>query len=134
MPTERILRGVAHDLAHHAQSALGWLHPHLGQACREAGGRETTVKLLAPEPYPNGLPDREPLRLALAAMRGWFIDLLSRLGCDAASIEPATLDFRCRANDDYDSAVRVSLTTRRGKTYTVTSGFFGGGPSWPLQR
>ena len=31
MPKSAVMNGVAHDIAHHAQSGLSWLYPHLAK-------------------------------------------------------------------------------------------------------
>lgn len=68
MPTQRALSGAAHDLAHHAASGLSYLSPYLGQALRDAHIPTTTVHLLQPDPYPPGMADVPPRRLALQAL------------------------------------------------------------------
>ena len=134
MPTERILRGVAHDLGRHARSNyLGGLYPHLGDVCQEAGVRETSLELLAPQPYPSGLPLREPLQLAVVGLREWFIDLLTRLDYDVASIESVILDFQVSWGDQ-NPAVRATITTRRGKKHSVALDSYDGPLQWPPRR
>jgi len=118
MTSLKQLHGIAHNLAHHAQSSLSWLHPHLARACREAGVSAATVELLAREPYPATLPDVEPLRLALGALRQWFLDLLDRQGFTATDVRSASLTFECDREDDYNAAVRALLITRQGKEYS----------------
>ena len=68
MPTQRALSGAAHDLAHHAASGLSYLSPHLGKALRDARVSTTTIHLMQPSPYPTGIADVKPLRLALQAL------------------------------------------------------------------
>jgi hypothetical protein len=58
--------GVAHDIAHHAGSGLGYLMPHLGQALREASLKTTAVELLDEEPYPSR-------KLIVETMDGRFV-------------------------------------------------------------
>ena len=119
MPASKHLRGVAHDLAHHAQSALGWLHPHVARACRSVGALETTFDLLAPDPYPVELPRLEPLRLALADLRVWFLDLLTRLGYAEDTVRAALVTIQLHQGDDYKSAVRATITSHAGRVYAA---------------
>jgi hypothetical protein len=54
----KTLRGVAHDIAHHAQDGLSWVHPHLFLACHDAGVTSAEFELLEKSPYPSGLSER----------------------------------------------------------------------------
>jgi hypothetical protein len=118
-PTKQ-LNGVAHDLGHHSQSALSWLHPHLGEACREAKLTEVSVELLSENPYPAVLPQSEPLKLALSALRDWFCELLSRKGFEMADVQSATLIFQFRADreDDYSCGVLSTVVSRKSKAFS----------------
>ena len=80
MAKERSLAGVAHDLAHHAGSGLGYLTPHLAQALWGASLETTAIELLDDQPYPKGVAELLPLRLALAAMRETAFDILKKYG------------------------------------------------------
>lgn len=88
MSSLKQLQGVAHNIAHHSQSSLSWLHPHLGQACDHAGVTAADLELLAAQPYPSGLPTHEllprlkPLEMVLQALQAKFWDskvLLARM-------------------------------------------------------
>ena len=46
MPSQRALAGVTHDIAHHAESGVCYVCPHLYGACCAVGIREATVDLL----------------------------------------------------------------------------------------
>lgn len=69
IPSRRALAGVAHDIAHHACSGLGYLNPHMAEALRAKGSDTTEVELLHLSPYPANAEELRPLRLALRAMR-----------------------------------------------------------------
>ena len=94
MPKIDALSAVAHDIAHHAQSGLSWLYPHLGEACREAATLSSTIDLTEPQPYPKDLPTRAPLRLALGALRRTLAALLERHGFSLGDLTEAQLEFR----------------------------------------
>ena len=113
------LQAVAHDIAHHAQSGVSWLHPDLGQACREAAVLEATINLLAPHPYPAGLAFHEPLVSALGGLRQRFLDILSKYHLNVADLASAELHFAFKSDprDDYACAVRAVLKSGRGRTY-----------------
>jgi hypothetical protein len=123
MAAMKELKGVAHNLAHHSQSALSWLHPHLAQACRKAGMDAVSFDLLPGSPYPPGLDESEPLALALASLQEWFFAQLQHLGHDRSTATRAILTFRFRAEDDYDCAVAVTIKTNTGKDYSGSIGF-----------
>lgn len=113
-----VLNGVAHDIAHHAQSGLSWLYPHLGEACREAGATSTTVDLARPQPYPKGLPIREPLLLALGALRQTLASLLEKHGFSLGDLAEAELEFRFP--EAYGDGSLYSVRSRlvcRGRTF-----------------
>jgi hypothetical protein len=119
MPTQKVFRGIAHDLAHHAQSGLGWVHPHLAQACRQAGVSRVQLELLVPSPYPSGLPRLGPLEKALGALKAWFEDLVARLGHDINQIASTILEFSFREGEDYNSAVKAAISMNNGKKYAA---------------
>lgn len=115
----KLLNGIAHDVAHHAQSTLSWLHPHLGQTCRTAGISQVTVDLLCPEPYPEGLPLYEPLAKALVALRDWFLGLIERKGLSPTEVASLRLVFSFNPKeDDYSCSVRSHLVSRNGREFS----------------
>lgn len=118
MTTLKTLNGVAHDIAHHAQSGLSWLYPHLGDACRDAGILTAEVDLLADEPYPAGLAERQPLRLALGALRAKLVAMLKQRGFDLSDLESAGLEFTFPDGYGDGSLYRVrSILVSRGRTF-----------------
>jgi hypothetical protein len=108
------LNGVAHDIGHHAQSGLSWLYPHLGEACRDAGVLVAAVDLVHDAPYPEDLPERRPLALALCAMRGKLASILERHGFALEDLVEARLEFTFPPGyGDYCSyQVRSTLVSR----------------------
>ena len=127
MPTKRALAGVAHDIAHHAASGLSYLSPHLAKALRSAGLSTTTLDLLDLDPFPNGVDDLEPLRLALQTLRKTAEDILERNGFateDVTSIElsatPAPWD-----KEGFLLHTRAVITAKDGQHFD--SGWLGDG-------
>lgn len=108
------LAGVAHDIGHHAQSGLAWLYPHLGEACQSADQPSVTIDLLSERPYPSSIPEREPLVLALEALRSTFIRLLEQYGFQLSDLTAASLEFTFPPGfGDYSLyRVRTTLTSR----------------------
>lgn len=82
MATKRALAGVAHDIAHHAASGLSYFSLHMvqAQALRDAGLDTTTLELLEPSPYPQGVKELRPLRLALQTLHATVEGILERNG------------------------------------------------------
>jgi hypothetical protein len=103
MPSSKLLNGVAHDIAHHALSALSYLHPHLTQVCKRAGRTSATLDLLRESPLPADFPDYEPLRLASQALHRTFVGILESVGFTVADVSSARLTFHVPldAPDDY---------------------------------
>ncbi len=81
---ERSLSGVAHDIAHHAGSGLSCLMPHLAKALPEASLKTTAVELLDEEPYPAGISEIRPLRLALGDLKQTALGILKKYGFEIA--------------------------------------------------
>ena len=119
MSSLKNLQAVAHDIAHHAQSGLSWLHPHLGRACREASVMEASIDLLELHPYPVGLPTHEPLALALGGLHQRFLDMLSQYHLSETDLESAELHFAFKPDprDDYSCLVKSILRSGAGHTY-----------------
>jgi len=90
----------------------------MAQACRVAGVSEASVELLAEQPYPDGLPDSEPLRLALGSLRQRFLALLAKYELSASDVLSARLTFAFRSHDDYDCSVRSTIRSRKGRELT----------------
>jgi hypothetical protein len=123
------LRGVAHNLAHHAQSGLSYLHPHLAEACKKAAIQSVSFDLLPESPYPSELASCEPLRLALVELREWFFGQLDHLGHDRSNLDHVFLAFEFRGADPYDSEVAAAIRTTTGKEYLGKVAFISRGPS-----
>jgi len=119
MGSLKSLQAAAHDIGHHAQSGLSYIHPHLGQACRQAGVDQARVDLLTDAPYPAGLPDHQPLALALLNLRRRFLDILARyqLAPDDVTGVEMQFAFKHDRHDDSLCAVRTVITDRTGRTY-----------------
>jgi hypothetical protein len=117
MSSQRALAGVAHDIAHHAGSGLSYVHPHLYPVCKAAGLREATIDLLAEAPYPLGLPQAEPLRLSLIALRNKFFAILSANGFVPSDVAAVSLRFQfpLLGADGYTCQVGARLQSSHGR-------------------
>ena len=122
MTSMKVLQSVAHDVAHHAQSGLSCLHPHVGQACRAAGRLEVEVQLTSTEVYPPALPLMHPLRVALLSLRQRFWQIVAAHKLEESAVTRASLLFRFaeRSRDDYISEVIGRVTGANGRNYEAT--------------
>ena len=118
MASLKTLQGVAHNLCHHAQSGLSWLHPHLGRACRAAGVSTAGLDFLDERPYPPGLPPSEPLGKALSSLGCRFWEMVEHQGLSRESVQSVRLEFTFRdLSSDYDCSVSAWVTSSRGRVY-----------------
>jgi len=115
----KLLQSVAHDIGHHAQSSLSWLHPHLSRACRLARLASIEVRLTDADPYPPMLPLVEPLRLALGGLRERFWQILRAQGLEQPVVAEVRMifSFQQDRSDDYSSEVQVAVVGSNGRVY-----------------
>ena len=83
---ERPLSGVAHDIAHHAGSGFSCLMPHFAKALWEASLKTTPVELLDEEPYPTGISEIRPLRLALGDLKQTALGFRKNYGFERSDV------------------------------------------------
>ena len=119
MPSTNELSGVAHNLAHHSQSSLSWLHPHLGQVCRLAGVAKIEIALLDPDPYLPVLPQVRPLKLALQGLQAKFWELMDKQQIPRSSVHSVRLEFQFvpEDTDNYSCSVHAAITAANGKVF-----------------
>jgi hypothetical protein len=117
--SEKPLNGIAHDIAHHANSGLSFLYPHLWQACSSTGVLSATVELLEPEPYPLGLVKLKPLQSALATLLKRFWEIVEIKGLLRSSMASVNLRFffPTPPTDGSLFAVESSVKTTSGKVF-----------------
>jgi hypothetical protein len=126
MASLKRLNGVAHDIAHHSQSGLSWLHPHLAQLCRLSGVSSASIDLLADNPYPVGVAHAAPLAKALGALREWFESNLIAQGFATSDVRRVRLAFLFRqGGDDYTCAVIATVEDRDGRAHSADLPFIG---------
>ncbi len=109
------LNGIAHDIAHHAQSGLSYLHPYLANGCKTLGIAEITLDLLE-DPYPSDFPVTKPLTLSTLALKEKFFKMISTLDTSPTELESAILIFHFPlGSDDYSSVVTSKFRLTSGK-------------------
>jgi len=125
MRSQKQLQAIAHDLGHHAQSGLSWLHPHIGEETRRAGRRSVVMDLLSEPPYPEGIAQYEPLAMACRALREWFGELIRKYGYERSDIASVTIRFSFSPHvDNYSCGVTASVTSSTGREFTKTQAMF----------
>jgi hypothetical protein len=119
MATQRALAGVAHDIAHYANSGMSCLSPHMALALRGAGLETTVVELLEPSPYPPSVLELKPLLLALRNLSSTAEAILGKYGFsvrDVTSIKlyatPAPWDV-----SGYSLHTRAVITATNGRLF-----------------
>lgn len=119
MASIKLLSGVAHDIAHHSQSSLSGLHPHLAQACRSVGVNRIVLEILSEQLYPASLPKLKPLETALSNLQEKFWKMIDLKNISRECIVSAQLVFIFPwSHDDYFCSVRAIVTTSVGKIFT----------------
>lgn len=119
MTSLKKLKGVAHDIAHHAGTGATAVAPHMVEALWNAGIETTWVELLEDSPYPRGIPEHKPLRFALQALHDFTVSLLSGQGFDLCEIESVRLHVT-PAPWRQDGSVlhtRAVITATNGRVY-----------------
>jgi hypothetical protein len=118
MASKRHFSGIAHNIAHHAQSPLAYMHPHVVRATRRNGTAVAKLDLLSDQPWPIGFVVDTPLQLATEALQEKFQDMVSGAGLDIGDLATASLSFLPLAwTDNSTSEVHALLVTKDGKRF-----------------
>lgn len=104
------LRSVIHSLAHYAVSGLSYLHPHAGNASKNAGISYIGIDLLKPGFVPLQITVTKELRLSSEALRDTFARLLRAEGIDPTGIAKGYLQFSFY-DDIWPAGCYVKVTT-----------------------
>lgn len=127
MPSNKRLNSVCHSIAHHAVSALSYLHPHLRQACNTIGVPCARVSLKEKNPCPEVFRHIEPLQLSILALREKFESILMSEGFTLAEIDSVDLTFYFTPEfpDDYCSICDSEIVSVTGKKYRYVVDYMG---------
>jgi len=114
-----VLAGVAHDIAHHAASALSYLSPHLSLALRAAHQPTTQMDLLDPAPYPALVAEHPPLRSALAVLHVTALRILQTHGLQVADLSSMVFHATPAPWDQqgYGLHTRMVIVARSGRVF-----------------
>jgi hypothetical protein len=108
MPPERALRSVAHNLAEHAISGLGYLTEHLSRAAYVNRRYDIVLDLRGEHLLPLDLTTDDPLRRASASLKEWFDALLAKEGFTSDAVHDASLTFHFSAEWPKTHTVRTA--------------------------
>jgi hypothetical protein len=127
MASQKRLSSVCHSIAHHAVSALSFIHPHLRQACRSNREKVAVIDLLADEPCPLAFLEIAPLRLALNTLKHRFVDILITEGFGLVDIKSAwaIFEFKDDYPDDFCSNCHAFLKSAEGKEFKHAVNYLG---------
>lgn len=126
MASAKRLRSVCHSIAHHAASGLSYIHPHIGEACRRSGVASAQIDLLAEFPYPGGLPESEPLRLALGGLREKLEGILLSEGMSLSELSRASLSVELLPGlDNYCCNCTAALALSEGTEVSYVVNYLG---------
>jgi len=118
MTSIKRLRSVIQSTAHHAVSGLCYVHPHLGEKCKETGIKSIGVNLMKPG-FDAELPSiTKELELSTNALREKFNELLTVENIQASEIKSAyaTFDF---LRGRWPTSCYIEVVTSEGKKAEV---------------
>jgi hypothetical protein len=126
MASHKRLKSVVQSIAHHAVSALSFVHPHLGLACEADGLDSIEIFISENEPCPKVFLHIEPLRLALNSLRKTFYSLVVTEGFATKDIELARLVFEFKHGQlDHYCSNCTALLVSASKTYKSKVNYLG---------
>lgn len=118
MTSIKRLRSVIQSTAHHAVSGLCYVHPHLGEACKELGIKDMTLNLLKPEITPRIQNITKEIELSTEALRQKFKELLEVEHISTSDIENAFTIFNFNQGR-WPSSCYIEVTTKEAKKVVV---------------
>lgn len=119
MTSTKRLRSVIQSTAHHAVSGLCYVHPHLGEACKELEIKTISLNLLQPEFNPHLNNITKELKLSTDALRAKFSELLEVEHLSTAEIQKAFATFSFNQGK-WPSSCYIEVTTKEDKKIEVT--------------
>jgi hypothetical protein len=112
------LRSVIHSTAHHAVSALCYMHPHLCEHCSNARLRVIKLNLFTGEYQPSFEKTSTELTLSTNGLVEKFAELLEVEGVNSKDISTAYAEFKC-GKDNWPEHCVISVQTKEGKPLEV---------------
>ncbi len=111
-------KSVIHSTAHHAVSALSWLHPELGEICTKASVRNFQYNLLNSTTYPSELELSKGKYLALSTLSDTFLKIAKSESIERDDLKSAVITFGFKS-DTWPYFCEISVESICGKTLSV---------------
>ena len=121
------MNSATHSLAHHAVSALSYVHPHLSEACKGAGLSSIEIDVLAKNSCPTNFQGNNPLELSLNHLKVTLASILESEGFKISDLSSVKLRFWFYHNskDHYCSDCKATLESSQGRVYTKAVNYVG---------
>ncbi|WP_434939010.1 hypothetical protein ACRWQN_16905 [Shewanella sp. HL-SH8] len=111
-------RSVIHSVAHHAVSALSWLHPRLGQECLGQNVIELNFDLLNSNITNQNFVASNETKMAFNTLKSTFERIAEAEGVEVNQLVNASISFGF-AKDHWPNYCCCSCTSSSGKFVSV---------------
>ncbi len=127
MSSHKRLKSVAHSLAHHAVSALSYVHPHLSESCEREGLSSIEIDLMAANSCPKQFLGNKPLELSLNELKVTLNTILESEGFKINDLKSIILEFSFYhgQKDHYCSNCKATLYSTECRLYERTVNYMG---------
>ena len=119
MTSFKKFKGAAYNIAHHAQSSMGYLYPYVGKLCQKANLTAVTINLMDDNKYPKELDYLEPFSMALNSLMVKFEDILIKLQLPISEV--VQMDLTIIFNQGYGDGsvfiVESKMVLKSGKKW-----------------
>ena len=122
--TSKRLRSAIHSTAHHAVSGLCYVHPHLGELCKDAGINTATIDLLSGRVAVLNIEIATPLEFASQALSEKFEEILSLEKIERSSLQSARIEFQFRGSR-WPRSCYIRVVTAEGREFQDAVGMDG---------
>lgn len=105
------LRNAVYSTVQHSVSGLCYIHPHIGDACKNIGASEITLSLIDLEFSPEFSNITKELQVSSNALKSTFFELLEKQDIKIEDIEKADIKFFF-LNDHWPSGAHINVTAK----------------------
>ena len=117
-------RSLVHSIAHHGVSALSWLHPLLGQECREKNINSVEFNLLSGEITTENFVASYGTLMAFSTLKQTFENIANKENVFPNQISNAFIVFGFE-KDDWPSYCISYMSGNNGKEINIKVDGFG---------
>ena len=114
MQSEKRIKSICHNIAHHAISGLSFLNPHLYDVSINDNSNFIVLDLLAINPCPDKYLSNQYLSNAAGTLKTKFEEMLKSENYSIDSFEKATLRFEFPLEDSNCTNCEAQFITKRG--------------------